>query len=473
MIYCRNYFPLASRAVLAVAALSMAIPLSAIAALPGAFDPTFGSGGVVQIDYENLNDSGVALAADKRGQILVGGLTDISIVTSGVARLRADGSLDTNFGHVFTPGRAPIVSQPSANGVLEQATAVGRRSDGMPIHAGYYYRDGQYRAFVSSCSDVLCAQSPYSFHLGLATQFTFPPAVVNAYAYGLYVAANDDIIVVGRADFSDPALCSGWVARVKPDLSLDTLFGLPDYHVRLVGFVEQCSEFRAVAVQPNGNIVAVGRTIRYTDPPDSGQFLVARLGGNGDNALDFNGGNPLIFGFRASPNEDVANAVALDSVGRIVVAGSAQYNSSADSDYAIARLTYAGQLDANFGSGGKVFVVWDAGGDNKDVATGVAIDYADKILVTGSYRTADFNFSRAVGTARLNVNGSVDTTFGAAGRSYARVAALSDDDTRAIVRDSSGRIVIAGTTDASTGTQGKNAFVMRLYGEGIFKDGLE
>lgn len=452
---------------------ALAHPQPGAAATAGYFDPSFGSGGVVQVDYSNGDDSGTSLAPGRRGEVFVGSTADITIVLSGVAKLRANGTLDTAFGHVNFPGRAPILAQQSANGVFERNRAVARLSTGMPIYAASYQRDGQFRAFVGRCSDVLCAQSPYSFHGGVGVQLAFPATIINAYAHALHVDASDNIVVAGRAEFSKAGLCSGWVARLNPDLSLNASFGLPVFHVRLVGFPEQCGEINAVTVQPNGNIVAVGTSRRYSDPPDTGQFLVARLGGNGDNALDFNGGNPLLFGFRASPNNDVATAVALDRLGRVVVAGYAQYNNSADYDYAIARLTYSGQFDSGFGSGGKAYVVWDAGGDNQDLAAGVAIDYADKIIVSGSYRTADFTAARAVGTARLNVNGSLDASFGVGGKSYARVAAGSDDRTTALIRDSSGRIVIAGTTNANAATQGENAFVMRLYGEGIFADAFD
>ena len=48
-----------------------------------------------------------------------------------------------------------------------------------------------------------------------------------------------------------------------------------------------------------------------------------------------------------------AAAVGVDSAGRIVLAGTSQWNSSGDYDFAVARLTSSGVLDTSFSGDGK------------------------------------------------------------------------------------------------------------------------
>src|SRR5688500_5227212 len=107
----------------------------------------------------------------------------------------------------------------------------------------------------------------------------------------------------------------------------------------------------AVAVQPDGKIVAAGQAFG-----DALDFAVVRF--NADGTLDdtFDGGDGTFGGngmlrIPIGAGSDVAKAVAIDSAGRIVLAGSAVVNDL--NQIAVVRLNGDGSLDTTFDGDGK------------------------------------------------------------------------------------------------------------------------
>ncbi|MBI4319573.1 MAG: hypothetical protein HY675_13880 [Chloroflexi bacterium] len=144
---------------------------------------------------------------------------------------------------------------------------------------------------------------------------------------------------------------------------------------------------------------------------------------------------------------DQANAVAIQSDGKIVVAGSSVNNGER---FALARYESRGFLDFfSFGTGGKV--VTDFPGFPDVVASDVAIQPDAKIVVVG---TANANSSLAdFALARYNSNGTLDTTFGTCLLPGACTGTqLTDfgiirapaDVARAVALQPDGKIVVAG-----------------------------
>jgi uncharacterized delta-60 repeat protein len=132
---------------------------------------------------------------------------------------------------------------------------------------------------------------------------------------------------------------------------------------------------------------------------------------------------------------DNATALALQSDGKIVVAGSSR-NGSND-DFALARYTSDGSLDTTFSSDGKLTT---AIGSSDDNATGVAVQSDGKIVVAGSSRNGsndDFALVRYTST------GSLDTTFSGDGKLTTAIGS-SDDQALALALQSDGKIVVAG-----------------------------
>ena len=189
----------------------------------------------------------------------------------------------------------------------------------------------------------------------------------------------------------------------------------------------------AIAVQPDGKIVAVGFSTPAAGPSsdfalvryESTGRIDRRFGDNGRVLTDFSGGSV-----------DQAFGVAIDSIGRIVVAG------SSGSDFAVARYNPDGTPDNTFNSTGKVLTNLGA----SDAAMAVAVDSNDRIVVAGS-SNADGTYDFAA--VRYNVDGTLDTTFNTTGRVLTDVGVGSGDFGTAAVIQSDGKIVVGGLSDPS------------------------
>jgi uncharacterized delta-60 repeat protein len=138
--------------------------------------------------------------------------------------------------------------------------------------------------------------------------------------------------------------------------------------------------------------------------------------GDGKRAIDFGG-------------FDDARDVLIQSDGRIVVVG---FGGAAAPSFCVARLRSGGALDPTFGSGGKRTIVF--GGENESVF-GAALQPDGKIVLAGD---SDFR----VAVARLNPNGSPDTTFGVGGKATVEFGAATFGF--AVALAPSKRIVVAG-----------------------------
>ncbi len=127
--------------------------------------------------------------------------------------------------------------------------------------------------------------------------------------------------------------------------------------------------------------------------------------------------------------DSVANAVAIQPDGKIVVVGTS--HNGANTDIAVARFNSNGTLDLTFSGDGRAF--YDFGWGN-DTAEDVAIQIDGKIVVVGE---ALVDGTRYIAVVRFNANGTFDqyTTVNLAVESRGFGIALYPD----------GRIVLAGT----------------------------
>ncbi|MGI8412566.1 MAG: delta-60 repeat domain-containing protein [Solirubrobacteraceae bacterium] len=172
--------------------------------------------------------------------------------------------------------------------------------------------------------------------------------------------------------------------------------------------------------------------------------LDTSFNGTGKQTLDFGG-------------KDQASHVALTPDGRVVVIGVT--DATGGGDYAVARFTAAGAPDSSFNGSGKTTLgtscpVCPAG--VSDIGGGVVVLPDERIVVTGTGNaTVDFV------TKRLNANGSLDTSFGSAGTSVVNFG--KNDLANAMVRQPDGKLVLVGSTDA---TGGGDFAIARLNADG-------
>ncbi len=154
------------------------------------------------------------------------------------------------------------------------------------------------------------------------------------------------------------------------------------------------------AVSPDGHSFAAETQL--------GQVVVSRF--NADGSLDPSFG---IGGHAAVPFGGAAEAaaIALGSGGSVLVGATQFDNATADSDFAIARLTSSGGLDSSFGTAGIATVGFTTatGEPTADVLGDLKLDRAGRAIVAGLG-------ANGLAAARFTTSGSLDLSFGVGGR---------------------------------------------------------
>jgi uncharacterized delta-60 repeat protein len=205
-------------------------------------------------------------------------------------------------------------------------------------------------------------------------------------------------------------------------------------------------EGRAVAVDTDGRIVVAGWGY-------SGSDLDLRLARyNPDGSLD------STFGLdgKVTGPELAAEDVAIDRDGRIVVFGWRWVGS--DFGTTVARFIDDGTPDSSFGAGGRI----ETPCNRTTFSGGVVIDRNDRILVAG---TAATGTTTVFCLARYNHDGSPDTTFGAGGLATAPFSGAADG--RDVAIGPLGDIVVAGTVgEFVQGSYHEHVALARFTGTG-------
>ena len=236
------------------------------------------------------------------------------------------------------------------------------------------------------------------------------------------------------------------VVRFNPNGSLDGTFGS--------GGMASVSpagggSFRSVALQSDGKIVAAG-----ISGATASTGLVSRLTQNGALDTTFNGSGSY---FYTSPTTVWFNAVTTQVVAgqeRIVVAGGAR-DSLNHPIGAIWRFGAGGSLDASFGGSGMVTTSFHDIEDSlyhEDMFLDVAVDSSGRIVGAGyseAYVTQQ-PLQMQLALARYGPDGTLDPTFGDAGRVWASSNMVYNVG-RALVIQPEGKIVVAGQSSDGSG----------------------
>jgi uncharacterized delta-60 repeat protein len=201
----------------------------------------------------------------------------------------------------------------------------------------------------------------------------------------------------------------------------------------------------AVALQADGKIIVVGTTYANNDYSNE-DFAVVRYNANGkvDTTFGVNGRVTTDFPGLAA----VASSVVVQSDGKIVVAGGAFPQFTFAGNFEIVRYNSDGSLDTTFGNGGIVETVFPAG----SYAFAVALQSDGKIVAAGTY-FANFNPGDQSDTdfalARYNPDGSLDSSFGVGGEVTTDFSGR-EDDAYSVLIQSDGKIVAVGSANSTT-----------------------
>ncbi len=161
--------------------------------------------------------------------------------------------------------------------------------------------------------------------------------------------------------------------------------------------------------------------------------------------------------------DDLAQASALDSSGKVVVAGYSYNTGTSNFDFAVARISTDGTLDATFGTSGKFrFAV----GSTDDYATSVAIQSDGKIVIGGYCKNGAGAFDFCV--ARLTTAGALDTTFNTTGYNiFPLTAGNYNEYAQALAIQADGMIVVSGSCITATTANNLDYCLARLTSAGV------
>lgn len=189
------------------------------------------------------------------------------------------------------------------------------------------------------------------------------------------------------------------------------------------GFVGLDQDVMAHAVGPDGKIVLVG----YSGV----QLRIVRLLPTGNYDATFSGDGVALISNLQYPAR--ARSVAVQSDGKIVVAGYAQNSTN---DLLVARITASGVADPTFSGDGFVTTSFST---DSDVAEKVLIQPDGKILAGGrSFIAGDWDFA----VARFNPDGTLDATFSGDGK--ATVGFGGDEQCWDMALQGDGKLLMAG-----------------------------
>lgn len=251
-------------------------------------------------------------------------------------------------------------------------------------------------------------------------------------ALGVAIQLDGRIVAAGTADSRRFAL-----SRYRRNGRLDHSFG-GDGKVS-TRLLRGLTLAYAMAIQPDGKIVAVGSTA------NENAFALARY--RADGTLDPTFGEDGRVATRMGDSHSFALDVAIQPDGKIVVAGTAEF-----SRFALIRYEPNGDLDPSFGDGGIVTTDVTTG---TDMAFGLAIQPDGSIVVAGRGAGGQGRFAMA----RYEPDGTPDISFGKGG------VVLTDftgrhDAARDVEIRPNGRIVVAGF--AGRGSQ-RGSFALARY----------
>ncbi len=219
-------------------------------------------------------------------------------------------------------------------------------------------------------------------------------------------------IFIGGAFASFNGIQRNGIAHLNSNGTLDNSIFLPGSGAN--------GTVTAILVQTNGQLLVAGNFSSFNN---TNRNCIARLNPDGSVDSTFDAGTGPLDEY--SPGNTVINSLALQADGRILVGGDFTTFDGVTRNY-LARLNFDGTLDASF----------DTGDGANDVVNGVAVDTNGLIVAVGPF-TKFGALGTSAGITRLETNGVLDTTF--------NVGSGVNDAVNSVVLQTDGRIIIGGS----------------------------
>lgn len=399
----------------------------------GAYDPTFGNAGRTWIDVtSSSSDQGYRLIPMPNGNLFMGGACypSTSVGESCVAWLTPSGVLANGYG-------------PSGNGTAWLNSFTGWPKDETGISSLAAFPDGRVA--------IVAVKDSSGGYVGLLRQngTGLDASVGNGAGYIapaftpllVRITPQSQLIVVGVTGASQDTLL---VTRLNSDFRVDTTFGTGGSTT--LSFPDGGYYPEGMTLQRDGKIVTIGGAgfgmLGITRMTASGQPDAA-FGVNSDGRFETN------FGIYSATGKDIVE----DKQGRLVFAGEAGLDNSADAEWLVGRLLSGGAIDPSFNGGSpQTFIIVGSTKYNLGACC-VALQSDNRIVVAGSEVRPTTDPSLYFGIARFNENGAFDSTYGVGGESYGDLspegANVESDSVSSMILVPGG-VVVAGHTSVQS-----------------------
>jgi uncharacterized delta-60 repeat protein len=354
----------------------------------GSLDTTFDGDGRVTVVFPfpppafDYYAAAQAVLVQPDGKVvLVGTAADFEGAFFALARLNADGSLDSSFG---TDGTVltNIGSSPNATAGLllpdGRIVAVGHVGFPYSIAAARYNADGSLDPTFGGDGKVTIA--PGSFK-----------------AESAVLQPDGKLVIAGT---SPPGFPSGnfALARLLPDGTLDMSFGGDGVVSVDFGAIEMG---RSVILLPDGRLVVAGSRTLMATPNSPVDIALARY--LPDGSVDTTFGNGGVVLASMSPVEYATQVVRLPN-GKLLAAGSIFRKKG---DFLLARFLPDGVLDTTFGNKGFLRTDFGASWDECQAAVLAGTDLVLTAGSTGEF-PSDFALARYILTTGAEVTSEVE-----------------------------------------------------------------
>ena len=304
------------------------------------------------------DDGGVhTLAVQTDGKIIIGGDFSTIFITESIsrekiARLNADGSLDTSFD--------------TSSGPDDKVSSVAIQSDGKVLIGG---------EFATVAGTAMKHLARLNSNGSLDSSYDSNNKLNNT--VDAIEMQADGKAVVGGKFVKAGNTARNRIARMNTDATLDLDFspgGGPD------------NPIYAIDIQADDKILIGGQ---FTTVDGKDRLRIARLNANGALDMDFD---------TSSGPDNIVRAIALQDDGKVLIGGEFTTIDGSNRKY-IARLNDDGSWESGFGSGM----------DPNNMILALDIQDDDKVIIAGDF--TQINSADYLRVARLNTDGSVDSSF--------------------------------------------------------------
>lgn len=327
----------------------------------GTLDMSWNGTGKVMTPVGGNYDLASAVALQPDGKVLLAGYCIDGLYFNFCSqRYNSDGSLDNSWN-----GTGTVMTRISSND--DEAIAIALQPDGKVLLAGYCSNGTNY----DFCAVRYNADGTLDNNWNTTGTAITPVGTSHDQATAVAVQPDGKVLLAGRClDGTTYDFCA---VRFKTDGTLDTAWNGSGKVITPVGGDDDFAS--TVTLQSDGKVVVAG----YCYNGELSDFCAVRYHSNGTLDSDWNGTGKVIT--RIGRRNDYGVDSVLQPDGKLILAGTCI--NGGNTDFCVARYDPHGALDASWSGTGTVITPV---GNSFDQASAIALQSDGKVLVAGSCR---------------------------------------------------------------------------------------